>query len=53
MKALSHFGNTGSMILSLLRDFNEYLSNVGRGYNRMSTFFKVPISWLCRLVTKH
>lgn len=46
MKALSNFDNTGSTILSLLKDFDEYLSNVGRGYTTICLYFVRSLHFL-------
>lgn len=46
MKALSYFGNPGSVILSLLNDFKEHLSNVGGGYRTTCLHFVRSLHFL-------
>lgn len=38
-KELPRFDNIGNICLSLLRDFNEHLSSVGRGYRTICLYF--------------
>lgn len=46
MKELPHFDNIGNISLSLLRDFNEHLSSVGRGYRTICLYFVRPPHFL-------
>lgn len=39
LKELSHFDNMGHISLLLVRDFNEHLSSMGRGYRAICLYF--------------
>lgn len=46
MKALSLVDNSASVILSFLKDFNEHLSDVGRGYRTICLHFGGSLHFL-------